>query len=55
MKERNNSTLFGLWDFPKGGKSAHLMCASLNASCLWGFALHALGVETNRTKVDLTH
>ena len=55
MKERNNSTLFGLWDFPKGGKSAHLMCASLNASCLWGYALHALGVETNRTKVDLTH
>lgn len=44
MKERNKSTLFGLWDFPKRGKSAHLMCASLNAPCLLGFTLHALGV-----------
>ena len=35
---------FGLWDFRKRGKSAHLMCASLNAPCLWGIALHALGV-----------
>ena len=44
MKERNKSTLYGLWDFPKRGKSAHLMCASLNAPWLWGFALHALEV-----------
>ena len=37
MKEINKSTLFGLRDFPKRGKSAHLMCASLNAP--WALAL----------------
>ena len=44
MKERNRSTLYGLWDFPKRVKSAHLMCGSLNAPWLWGFAVHAAGV-----------
>ena len=44
MKERNRSTLYGLWDFPKRVKSAHLMCGSLNAPGLWGFAAHAAGV-----------
>ena len=43
MKERNKSTPYGLWEFPKRGKSAHLMCASLNAPCHLDFALHAFG------------
>ena len=44
MKERNRSTLYGLWDFPKRVKSAHLMCGSLNAPWFWGFSVHAAGV-----------
>lgn len=37
-------TLFWPLGFSKKGEKVHLMCASLNALCLWGFALNALRV-----------
>ncbi len=42
-KKKKKSQCFGLWAFLKREKK-YTWCASLNALCLWGFALNALRV-----------